>query len=619
MYLFLFELPLFLLTAGKGKQQLAISAVFFFVIVLAALLIRKKKQFRITFRISYPLMSCLISLVLAAAFYLRWSTSGRMQPIADLLHMPLKQSCIVTALFLALLSLVGIDHLLKLFLSLISDKPFTKKPEITEIYVVLFLLLTAFLTIFLISRCSPFYPFNDWSDPNTMFTVGKGVLKGYVPYRDLYEQKGPMLIFLHTFAAAVSYDSFIGIWILEPFFCFAFLFFAYKTAALFTGKKSLLIIPFLTALIYSSQPFRAGDSAEEFALPMLAYAFYIGCRTLTEKEMPSEKEYFFIGLGAGFVFWLKYSMTGMYLAWFLIMLFYSLSRHKGQAFGEGLLLIISGVLLITLPIALYFAANNALTALFEAYFYNNFVYYARPLSFPMKMKNGLDDYLFYFPASLVFIVMGLLWLAVRRKGQVLVYTLLSFVFSFVFAFIGGAHVSYYLIILSPFCTFGFCALLDICTSAIPKAAAEAPGTAAFSAAALLAGTILLCANSENPRFLEFSREDMFQYKMKKIIEEAGKPDVTILTMGVGETGVNTVTKQIPDIRYFCFYNNDNMPEIKEVQNRCIKEQCADFIITRTKFDNVYPKYDTYEHREAIVGMADHTFEYFHYYTPKKLN
>ena len=56
----------------------------------------------------------------------------------------------------------------------------------------LYSLLLAFVFLAVCSKSSFLYPFNDWYDANDFLTLGKGMLHGLVPYRDLYEQKGPI-------------------------------------------------------------------------------------------------------------------------------------------------------------------------------------------------------------------------------------------------------------------------------------------------------------------------------------------------------------------------------------------------------------------------------------------
>ena len=77
------------------------------------------------------------------------------------------------------------------------------------------LVISAAVTITVVSASSPLYPFNPWDDANCFFTVGRGIIHGLVPYRDLYEQKGPLLYFIYALAALISEKSFIGAWIAE--------------------------------------------------------------------------------------------------------------------------------------------------------------------------------------------------------------------------------------------------------------------------------------------------------------------------------------------------------------------------------------------------------------------
>lgn len=59
----------------------------------------------------------------------------------------------------------------------------------------LFSLLAAGAALAVCSKSSFLYPLNDWVDVNCFFTVGRGMLHGLVPYRDLYEQKGTYYLY----------------------------------------------------------------------------------------------------------------------------------------------------------------------------------------------------------------------------------------------------------------------------------------------------------------------------------------------------------------------------------------------------------------------------------------
>ena len=60
------------------------------------------------------------------------------------------------------------------------------------------ILISAIVTITVFSKSSPLYPLNDWVDANCFLTTGKALLSGQVLYRDVYEQKGPLLYHVIT-------------------------------------------------------------------------------------------------------------------------------------------------------------------------------------------------------------------------------------------------------------------------------------------------------------------------------------------------------------------------------------------------------------------------------------
>lgn len=611
---FLSEIPVFFLIAGKGRLSLLVSLAVFLLVILSGFMIGRKKKVRFGFNISYPLASSIFSLVSAAFFYLRWHTSGRISAAANIIEMPLQQTAILISLLMALLSLAGIDNLIKILISMFPSASDPEGNRLNERFIAVFIALTAFLTLFLNSKCSPLYPFNDWVDPNTMFTVGKGVLKGYVPYRDLFEQKGPLLIFLHTFGAAISYRSFIGIWIFELINCYFFLHLAYKTAALFFGKKSVVMIPFLSAVIFSPYAFRTGDTGEEFALPLIAFALYIGFRSIKNNSLPTLKEFFLTGITSGAVFWMKYTMLGFYIGWFIFFLFQAILQKKLLHLIKGCGLILCAVFLWGIPIFVYFIANHSLDSMLNSYFFDNFKYYSQGYSLEEKMRIGVWSLQVYFKAAMILAAAGLIWLAVRRKFKHLILALLSSFSSFFVIYYASVRGPYYCLPLGVFTILGLCGLLDLAMAIPYLKSISYQRYTSILAGALLSGLLILCYFSDNLRFLEYPREEMFQFQMKKIIEDSGIENPTVFCYHVLDVGVNTVAGLIPNLRFFCEFNFENRTDYEEEQARYVEEQIPDFIIARTKHEDDYPTFDNYEFRGSITGMADQIMQYFHYYT-----
>lgn len=76
-------------------------------------------------------------------------------------------------------------------------------------------LLCACLALLVATSSSPLYATNFWTDTNIYFTIGRGMTRGLMPYRDLFDHKGPLLFILYALGAAISDTSFIGVFALE--------------------------------------------------------------------------------------------------------------------------------------------------------------------------------------------------------------------------------------------------------------------------------------------------------------------------------------------------------------------------------------------------------------------
>ena len=78
-----------------------------------------------------------------------------------------------------------------------------------------YFIAAAFLLMLPATRSSFLYPCNDWNDANSYFSMGKALFNGKMPYRDVFDQKGPYLYFLYGLAYLVSHTTFAGVFILE--------------------------------------------------------------------------------------------------------------------------------------------------------------------------------------------------------------------------------------------------------------------------------------------------------------------------------------------------------------------------------------------------------------------
>src|SRR5699024_10602220 len=206
------------------------------------------------------------------------------------------------------------------------------------------------------------YPINDWVDSNCFFTMGKALMNGRVLYRDIYEQKGPLLYFVHGLAYLFSNDSFIGVYIIEALSFSLFLFFSIKSAELYLKRYDLLLLmaPILSFMILTSKSFSHGDSVEELSLVFVIYGLYSVLNSIKKGKSLQKKEALFNGIGAASMLWMKYTLVGFYIGLIIVILFMYISKKEFKELFTIIQYFLLGFFIITIPIFIYFLINDSL-------------------------------------------------------------------------------------------------------------------------------------------------------------------------------------------------------------------------------------------------------------------
>lgn len=465
----------------------------------------------------------------------------------------------------------------------------------------IFIILTGLLTILICSKSSPLYPINDWVDANCYMTVGRSMTEGKMPYRDLFEHKGPLLYILHAIGALISDDSFFGIFLFETAACIWFLWLGCGLMRRFTENGALWSVPPFAMVIYSSQAFCHGDSAEEFCLPIILCSFMLGLKSVDNGTALSDKNAFLLGVLSGIVLWIKFNLLGFYAGVFLAIAF--LSGKNGIAPVIRMCsIIVLGIAAVSLPVIIYFAAKNSLYSLTEVYFYNNiFVYGGEKTSMLKNLANGCLFTLRFFPLGTLLIISGFAAAFLSEQKRYAVYGLLSTATAFFGTFAGHLSYRYYPLILAPSAViFGVAAI-----SAIDKKIKR------FSALVVPVNLILCMAAafifSPNTYLMQYKKDQLPQYRFAKIINETENP--SLLNYGFLDGGFYLAAGVIPEQHYFCCTNME-LAEMTESQRRCADAGIPDYIVTRSA-SGKHPDFPLYNCiAEEEFPYYDQTLHYF---------
>lgn len=476
---------------------------------------------------------------------------------------------------------------------------------------ILFCLVISAAFLAIGSRSSPLYPTNDWVDANAFLTMGTGMMHGLVPYRDLFEQKGPLLYFLHGLASLVSSRSFFGVYLLETISFTAFLaiagkwimtsFSAEETALgerRATSQTALMALQILLAfVIINAYAFALGDSAEELCLPLFAGGLYLLMRRFRDGGGGPDSiagragmgGVFVAGILAGCVLWIKFSLLGFWLGWILaVLLQLAFHRRFRQVFVASVVFL-GGMLAASLPWLLYFGFHGALGDLVSGYFLTNILTY--PNEYPLLFRPFIVVGLVVFNASqnlllVLLIIAGLIHLfheiRTGRVGKVPVLRamLLCLGILAVGVYGGARSYLYYFLAFAPFAIPGSIQLLPLLERLILRFPLRRVGkqTAAVLTILVLLGVSYLY--NPNTYAMTVRQEDRAQAKFARII--CSTPDPSLLNYGYLDHGFYHAAGLLPEVRFFEQQNltYENFPLNKDEQNRYIRERLVTFVVIR---------------------------------------
>ena len=485
---------------------------------------------------------------------------------------------------------------------------------------IFYVLVVSTILMTFTSMTSFLFPIHTGVDQNCFFTVGKSMLDGRVLYRDIFEQKGPLLYFIHMVGALISRDTFIGVYLLQIINMAVLMYYFGKISDLFLSPSKKYIVSSVSALfIVISNCFSKGDNAEEFCMTFLAISIYHMLLLFKDKDKkPTMPMILFNGILAGCILMIKFSMLGFHIAWVIVV---GLIVFNRRSFGHVVLMcfvFLGGMALVMLPFVIYFMANGALDDFFYVYFYSNIFLYSKSVSvwYRIKMLFGMDIFRNFLLTPIS--IFGFVWFYRSKKFFTERFAKGSIIFTFLmlytFVFIGGTRYKYYLLITGAFVVFGVISLVDLFEKHIEKLLQYKK----IAYTVLPSAFLLIMLLGSNIKGFYFKPTDYYaQVKFAEIINQTENP--TLLNYNFLDGGFFLKSETpLPDSIYFCKVNipRENLPEMYIDQENSIVEKETDYVITRTyKKEILEEKIDfepLYQNYELISTAYEGNDKYTYY-------
>ena len=212
------------------------------------------------------------------------------------------------------------------------------------------------------------------TDSSVFLYVGKMITKGYIPYRDTFDHKGPLLYLINAVGYSISPQK--GIWFIELIFLFGTVLYIYKIASLFVDDKKSLIVT-IVCIAQLSYFFEGGNLTEEYAMPFIAYSLYVFIDYFKNNNV-TKVRLIMTGLSFMAVCFLRANMISVWVVFCLAVLVQCILKRNFKSLGYFILFFLIGAAILAIPILLWLYLNGAINDFLETYLEFNLLYSRDP-------------------------------------------------------------------------------------------------------------------------------------------------------------------------------------------------------------------------------------------------
>ena len=300
--------------------------------------------------------------------------------------------------------------------------------------------------------------FNDIStDSDTYKLMGRMIIKGKVPYKDFFDHKGPFLMFLMYISYGV-WNSNAEILFLQWIAMLITLLALYKTLELFIQKKEIRLLGLVVCALVYIAFLDSGNVVEEYCVPFLAWSQFFATKYLLKKDNSAHNTNWSLLYGITFSICAFTRLTNalplcVSMAVIVCLLLYN-KQWKNLLLNA--LKFIIGILVVFIPVSIWFYYNNAFEDMIHATFIYNFNYMLQN-----DLHNETKEIIFciarYLSLICVAFAVGIIHL--KKQVKVSIVILLQSLLCIYFQ-INSALYPHYLLVYAPMVSLSFMILVN---------------------------------------------------------------------------------------------------------------------------------------------------------------
>ena len=251
-----------------------------------------------------------------------------------------------------------------------KSKILNDKPTECVVRWLFFLLVALCFVSFFSYSTSPFYSgIGDNPDSVIFQLIGKYWSEGYIPYKYLWDLKGPYIFFVNALGYAMT-GSRTGVYLIQVVSLTITHYFTYQTIILSVSRRYAYILTVLS-LLPLSYIYEGGNLTEEYLLPFLSLSFYFIIRWLSKYENTDHvchSPAISVAYGLTFALCLFSRLTNALSlsAAIAVISLLLVSKKQYANFLINILAFFLGFAAVALPFVIYFWHNDALSDMLKA-------------------------------------------------------------------------------------------------------------------------------------------------------------------------------------------------------------------------------------------------------------
>jgi len=300
-------------------------------------------------------------------------------------------------------------------------------------------------------------------DSSVYVTISQGIIRGYLPYKDLVDNKGPLTYLLNV--PGMYLGSFTGIWFTELILMLVSVFFAYKTALYFADKYKALLGTIFT-FIQLTAFFSVNAGTEEYSMPFLMISLYIFTKYFfSSKQEASFFELIILGICFVCAIMIRLNMFPLWVGFCIIIFIESIIKQRYAILGRYIAGFFIGIIIAFVPLFLYLKLNGIMND-----FLTDVVFGGAKQGFSGdNLKETVKNFFIVFSRNYSFfpLLFGLFIIITKFKqtyfNYYVGYTISYFLMMLFLSFANGD--SHYNMVLIPFFIPAIIFLIDILDSA----------------------------------------------------------------------------------------------------------------------------------------------------------